>query len=427
MTVAYPHDLALVVGSRLRRSHRPVSLSGLEAILETLYLVSLETEEGRPVRTSVFFIDRRRPNPVRLAGIAADHWKYTRLAQPLAFTPEVVSKLALAVDPTISAMAVDLDGSRPVLWGLIDQAPHRFGRFISLEADTGPEMPGEFQVSIVGPASLSVRAGHRLIAELSRNALRTRFMDAISEGPLSKALRVHAAEWLEKVRPGLPHGHGASRREWDGALIQLWLESLKRLLARIRNYGHGGTVLISGEARDLRPKYRLRYDRFPGALARLARAKVRRTVASDEVRGSYLERDAHMLPTGLYLDESVSSSDERDAASELEGCIGFIAALSRVDGLIWLDGRLCVKGFGTEITTKQAPRVLQKAKTTAAAPRTLAPFEYDAFGTRHRSIFRYCGRHPEALGFVVSHDGAVRGIMSGAHGVIVWDNLSVLR
>jgi hypothetical protein len=47
------------------------------------------------------------------------------------------------------------------------------------------------------------------------------------------------------------------------------------------------------------------------------------------------------------------------------------------------------------------------------------------YGTRHRSMLRYCATYPNSLGFVVSQDGDVRAITHSGNRVVLWDNIRI--
>jgi hypothetical protein len=108
---------------------------------------------------------------------------------------------------------------------------------------------------------------------------------------------------------------------------------------------------------------------------------------------------------------------------EVTGCVRFLASLSGVDGLIWLDSNLCLRGFGVEITVDDDPKKLEFAENSQATKTRKLDLSY--FGMRHRSMMRYCGANPESIGFVVSQDGDVRAVSAVDDRVLVWDNVRI--
>jgi hypothetical protein len=84
---------------------------------------------------------------------------------------------------------------------------------------------------------------------------------------------------------------------------------------------------------------------------------------------------------------------------------------------------LRLKAFGVEITVPDEPRRAVIAQNSQATKtKTLKLNEY---GTRHRSMLRYCAANPNSVGFVVSQDGDVRAITHTTDRVVLWDNVRI--
>ena len=71
----------------------------------------------------------------------------------------------------------------------------------------------------------------------------------------------------------------------------------------------------------------------------------------------------------------------------------FLASLSRVDGLIWLDSHLRLKAFGVEITVRDEPGQVFLAQNSRATK--TKKLNLNQYGTRHRSMLRYCAANPK--------------------------------
>jgi len=131
------------------------------------------------------------------------------------------------------------------------------------------------------------------------------------------------------------------------------------------------------------------------------------------------------VPLSVYLDEAVNDEELSDARSELDGAIWFVSLLSRVDGLVLLTPEFEVVGFGVEINVSSIPsRIFMAGNESGAAP-GLKELDYERFGTRHRSMIRYCAAVPNSVGIVVSQDGDVRVITSDQGSVLVWENVKL--
>lgn len=131
------------------------------------------------------------------------------------------------------------------------------------------------------------------------------------------------------------------------------------------------------------------------------------------------------MPRNLYLDEMVTEDELADACSELDNAIWFTSLLTRVDGVVLMNPEFDVTGFGAEITASEAPRRIRLASDERATGRASKPLEYEHYGTRHRSVMRYCAKVAGSVGFVVSQDGDVRAITHYRGAVVLWDNIQL--
>ena len=146
------------------------------------------------------------------------------------------------------------------------------------------------------------------------------------------------------------------------------------------------------------------------------------THASDQIY-EYLDEDN--IPTDLYLNENVSELELNEIRSEIDGSLWFISLLSRVDGLVLMSKHLSVRGFGAEIKTSAIPDGVFISSTQIPTESNLEQVDYNHFGTRHRSMMRYCWNYLGSVGFVVSQDGDVRAMTKYDNKLIIWDNIKL--
>lgn len=424
MPASFPEDLADHVHRQLvSRRESPPSVKLLTKLFEMLYFASLKREETQPISCRVAFIDRKRPDPKPPKRIVSDRWRFFPLSDDLPLTVRNLVKLSTAVDPWASTLAVDADTTGKLrIWGLIDQSVH-YSTFVVKEAASGPEMPGMFQVLIQGPGEMSVYKSYILLGSLKQDSLVKGQQIVFQSGPVHSKLLTSIKDFQRRVRKEVGDKLYYEREHWNASIEDNWISALCRILIGIHKYQHGGAVLISDQNTGLNPKYSLNYDRLADALFRTSVLSVKHTAYSDRIIEEYLDKEAAEIPTGLYLDESVAGTDLNDTNDELTGCVRFLASLSRVDGLIWLDSHLRLKAFGVEITVREDPAkvvIAQNSKATITKNLSL-----NQYGTRHRSMFRYCATHPSSIGFVVSQDGDVRAITTTGDRVVLWDNVRI--
>ena len=424
MPASYPADLAKHILAQLRsRVENPPSREILKKLFEAMYFASLKSEEAEPISCRIAFVDRNSPNPSPSERKVANRWKCFPLDRSVRLNDRNLVKLSQAVDPWGSTLAVDADqDGRLWIWGLIDQSVH-YSTYLVKEASSGPEMPGIFQAVIEGIGELAVYRTYVLLGSLKQGVLVTKQQIVFQAGPIHSKMMPSVRRFCEKVKQKIGHGAYQSRPDWDATLQDLWVSAVCRILIGIQRYGHGGAVLISDLPDGLKPKYALSYNRLAASLQRAAIRAIENTLASEEIREKYSLGHQKFLPLELHLREAATNEEIRDSNEEVTGCIRFLTSLSRVDGLIWLDGDLCLHGFGVEITARRDPKSLLLALDSQG--RNTRKLRLNHYGMRHRSMMRHCAAHPESLGFVVSQDGDIRAITSVDDSVVVWENVRI--
>jgi hypothetical protein len=172
-------------------------------------------------------------------------------------------------------------------------------------------------------------------------------------------------------------------------------------------------------------KHKMTYNRLRTALQRQSDATAQQLIAGGIITDEYMEKDAEEMPVGLYLDEVVAGYDLEEIQNELRGIIWFTSLLTRVDGLVLLNPILEFQGFGVEITESEEPTEIYAAGDAYASDSLLKKVDYQHYGTRHRSMMRYCAKHPGSVGFVISQDGDVGVMTKVGERLVVWENIQL--
>lgn len=447
-----PKDLARAVYSELKmRGSTCPPLVVLNHLFESMYFASLKSEESQPITFDVVYLNPNNPDPHPPRRIRKDRWSYVRFDKAIPITIANLAKVAKASDPRTSSFAVYHDKHGQLIsWGLIDQGI-RYYDFVNYSSDSGPERPGLFQASIAGVGHLVAQVGYEKIAELKTGTLVRKELNVLQEGPVRDKLKSGILTYLEKVKHALPNKVYTDRTHWDASLTRIWIESLCRLLLRAKSYRHGGAILITPDTSlgKLKIKYRTNYPRLHSALVTQAILDVSRIHAFDKIiiesfqrisdrtqkpipvriPGDRKPRKRPRINDEALLDlyrEVVHLEDELDDnRNELDGAIWFISLLTRVDGLVLLNQNLEVLGFGVEITSDKVPSNIFMSGDRLASVNRLRRIDYNHYGTRHRSMMRYCSQHPESIGFVISQDGDVRVITQVRSKLAMWENIKL--
>lgn len=400
-------------------------LGTLTYLLENMYAVSLETEEAQAIRCSVALIHpwgprecsaTRRSARRRAAGLALpkliefEHW--------IPLDQHSLRKLALASDPLGAVVCAGINEDRLVIFGLIDQILH-YNRFLQRQVKRTAQIPGELLCTIEGIGRVSVYRRGEFIAGIEHTVVVRRLSNPLEEGPIRKALvapidsyiRSRAAYLTEAFSINPKHVSAESRR----LLCADWIDVICRVVNKIQDYGHGGSLIVTPEQLDhVDVRYSLNYDRLSSSFLRLCSNRVGREFA-------ILNAVRRKLPID-YGESERTSRQLREAESELEGAISFIASLSRVDGAVLCDPYLNVLGFGAVITVESSPPQPHRARDSRGQKLSCVDSN---LGTRHRSVMRFCWANPGSVGFVSSHDGELRIVTRLNDKLVMWERVDL--
>ncbi|HSG70369.1 MAG TPA: hypothetical protein VLA12_08130 [Planctomycetaceae bacterium] len=424
----YPHHLAKLVGQALaQRSLQPPSHRVLRKLFETLYFASLKTDEARLCRCTVNFLDSTAARNDFSPPTEEDRWTVTPFDKPIKLEVRSLLKLAEAADPAVSSLAIYSDANDDLfICGMVDQEL-RYGDRVALDANEDPQRPGLFQATINGVAAISVYKNFSLLGSLEQNNLITQYHDALWDGPIHQRLKQNlGTSLLDRLALIEIDSTPAQIEQLKDELLVRWLNAICRILYNIQKYGHGGGLLIvpAYPAPDLNIKYELAYRRLPKVLLQVSELQVSKHQIHSSISEQCRTPDAP-LPYDSHLNSIRCMKELERLKNELLGCNRFIASLSRVDGFVLMDKSLAVHGFGVEARADDPIEEINVAGNATAVPRLMRSVKIDQFGTRHRAMMRYCNRHAESLGFVVSQDGDIRAIVKHRGQLILWENINV--
>jgi hypothetical protein len=429
-----------VVDQILRRRDISPGKRHLSTFLRALFFTSLKTEEARSLEMRIVVVDPEDPN-MAATRTMPDRWSIVPLGKRILMTPHTLAKIASAADPWSSSIAVFFDDDgQAFIWGFIDQAVG-FSRMLVHEAQYASPPPGIVQVQINGIADLSVFRGSTFIARLRQDTLIRSEPNVFVSGPVREGLWAGFELHVASVASAIGLDGFEAEADWNLDLTEKvylsenghefvintcgywWFGALCRLLINIGRYRHGGALLITASSADLNVTYPIAYPRLRAAL-------VNSTVwaLKDEEAFFVLRQECRKsgIRSVLFQQWAKASRNLENYESELTGCVRFVSSLSCVDGLILASPDLMIRGFGVELLSKQETDVIYISSAASPDAKTLRQASPSNYGTRHRSMFRYCFAHPGSVGFVISQDGDLRVIRRVQDQLIVWENPKIL-
>ncbi|MGL5647678.1 MAG: putative sensor domain DACNV-containing protein [Clostridium sp.] len=425
---AYPIDLAKEVYNffYLNGTALKVTVEDLESLFEVAYFASLKTEELQPIKVRLTYINKNIPDFNPPKRIMKNRWSYIRFKDDVELTISNLVKIAKAADPEVTALAVDFVNGKWIIWGMIDQEDS-YHNFILNESNTGPERPGTFYLDIEELAELVVYKGYKQIASLKKSVLINNQIDVFKEGLVIEKLQEYIYEYIMNVENRTHDEIYGHRDSWTGTLKQKWISIICRILINIKEYRHGGAILIDNDIldEDLDIKYNILYNRLGNQILEYGESLVKLNFLEDRIFDQIMGSSKAGISNLLINKKDCTLIDVKEYENSISGAIKYISSLSCVDGLVLMNSKFEVNGFGVEILCNEKPPKIYIAKD--ARGRRLQEVRYEHFGTRHRSMMRYCYKKPNSIGFVISQDGDIRVMMNKNDSVILWNNIKILN
>jgi hypothetical protein len=395
----------------------------LTELFNCLYFASMNSEEGELIKVRVAFYNPKESDLSKKSK-SLDRWNYIPFDEPRPFDIKTTVKLSKSVDPWSSSLAVFYDDDNKLwIYGLIDQAVHSES-FLNRETSSKPDQAGLFQVSITGIGCLSVIREYDLVATLKQNILVTEFVDVLRFGPIARLLKAKSVELKKEIGNFVQTNNLGFGEERSNFIVENMLrDTISRLLIHVRNYRHGGALLITEVSQNLKINYSIDYKRLYTSMIRLVKLNLaynHQVYRLNEVMPKSVS--AKLISDFLTTQEAKKSSE-----NELKGAIRFIASHSCVDGLILLNDHFEEMGYGVVIQQISLPDFIYQATDNLATENKLEQKVPTQFGTRHQSLISFCWANPNAVGFVISQDGDIRAFTRVEDKLIMWENIKTHR
>jgi hypothetical protein len=424
---AYPQQLAAFVydhwldestdESEDIESELPV-LPMLEALISTAYQASLLREEERPL---LFRVILAEPESFASEDGPPDGLHTLIFDDYIPYVPHELKSLVHAASYYRSLLGVRLDGLKgPQIWGIV----HSGTRW--LHAQLGgrgpvPKLPPVLVINVTGPGSLEVCKGAVTIGQLSEGRVfgpSTNVFQSLWLQDIFAETRAERMDLHNQARLTVDASWGSLDPKLTHIIDQ---HMVKRLLAAIRAFRHGGTLVMVPQDRAhefyesnkyLNLRYKFVQDE-PCARFRTLIVSMMNTLAEsgDQCKHpiSWDDYQKSTDPRVALLDEAIFEMSH------------LIAALSTVDGAVVMTRRFELLGFGAEIRCDLAD-VSTVARALDLEGTRLRTESTRGVGTRHRSAYNMCHHCKDTLAIVISQDGGVRFIRWKDDQVVYWDH-----
>jgi hypothetical protein len=338
------------------------------------------------------------------------------------FTAEEVRQVAPAADLTsvlIAIQCIDTGSGALGIVGLVDIGSSLWA-MSRHERPMGHGLPDALIIAVTKPGQLTISRGSRPVIRLLDGGLAVPAGNVCLRGPVGDFFGEAAAWFVDQACTLASHTYHADVQNDD--LTLAYTTFVELLLFSATDLGHGGTILfvsdaLSHEDPRLRNRVHIKYPTPSRHPQEVLLHKMAMRLQWQEHYGALHEKRAisHSAFQGLdALDDA-----QQDAVDAIRDLAKFLAGLTAVDGAVLLTDRLRLLGFGAEVlTASQKIESVRSARSALADKYTEVPLS--AFGTRHRSAFRFCSSLEPSVAFILSQDGGVKAVRQVGRHLVMW-------
>lgn len=445
----YPQDLVEIIvkrwehiNSKLLHSSPPFPTEDeLKTILDVLYHVSFLTEENRRIAVRIVYIPQKDFNN-QLSTYMNNHDLPIPFLQPIRFNVSEVLRLAPALDPTVSAIAIcstkeiesSLVDSPLAIWGIFNQGDE-WWKVLTGRETAAFAPPNVLTISTFAPGYISASTLGHVLFRLRAGELLNLPLEGLNEGHIGDFLNEAAEALYGQTCQALEIKRYDSDIDSDNHPRNRYFRTLTNIVNLTREKGHGGSFIIfsndiSANDQRLEDRVTLKYplsspdiwkELINEAEANWHYFRLLFPKKSKKLNSLIGSADASIKDLKSMLSWENKKKNSQRKITEFEQ---FVSSLSGVDGAVVLTDHLKVLGFGAEITaTSPSLKVVRIADTPEA--KTYSERQIDSYGTRHRSALRICSSFEHVMCIVISQDGSTRAIKRIGSNVYMWNDVSL--
>ena len=406
-------------------------------MLEVLYHSSFLTEESRRIALRVTYLPPNLSKEEQET-VLNHQGTVTRLLEPRPASPAELLRLAPAVNPFQTMILL---GDRTEV-GLVEEPPLAAWGLLHLGSEwweyvsgrsTGAECPPHsLTVTTFAPGELVVSSGGSVLLRLREGSVIDSSTIETSEGAIGDFLKPAADALYTETCARLKRSRFHPDDSPNEHPRNLYYATLSNILLRTRERQHGGSfVIVPDELNISDPRLADRIAIKYSVDAPLVwEDLLGESVSTSEFYDLLFPEDVPTTRRRLVTKRRADPEALYRAGQRLKNLQGkihdferFSASLSGVDGAVVMTKRLKILGFGGEITATSP--TLSYARLAADAGGTKGrSIPITSFGTRHRSVCRFCSSFENAVCFVVSQDAQVKGVKRVGPHLVMWNDLT---
>jgi hypothetical protein len=383
------------------------ALPHFEKLLSICYQASMLREEERPVRLRLLLADPEQFSAQEFPPMGLHRQMFTR---PRPCTEQELRKLSPAANFSRTLVGITQDSQDAwQIWGLLHSGD-RWLQTVQGGRKVPPELPPVPVIHIAGPGRLAVLRGLATVANLVGGRIITPDHNVFESQWLQEFFTPARTELLSLVHSSLTDFQSLPALIDPNLMRTIGRHVTMRIISTMRNSHQGGTLLYLPEDRReefiapnslITIKYQFQKRGIKPRLIDLMHQTLRDLIIAY----------GKEMPDGMLLGwQDYISLDSRSLAFLDEAIFEVahqLADFAGVDGAVVMTNKNRVLGFGGMIKGD-----FDLVGTVARALDLEGELRQEELtenlGTRHRSVYYLCQQVPDALGIVISQDGAVR-------------------
>jgi len=396
-----------------------------QKLVNIVYHASFLTEERRKIWFRVVYAPQKTITEKSERGIEAI--KVVKFDNPRIINVSELVKLAPAADPTHVLIGVHENDSKELeIWGLIEGGTSWWD-FLRHESSSGMPPPNAFTLSSKKPGQISITRQGWIIAILDQGKIAEPSSGVFYQGPVAEFLKIGIQKLYEEVCRKLKRKKFDPKGRDDDYPKRAYIFLLERILNRIRERFHGGTIIMipdSIDINDTRMRDRI-VIKYPCHCNDAWESLVNELILFRNYFDMHFKLwDKTQITQDEFHQDSRIDSHYEKSKEMVKRSVGFLSSLSAVDGAIVITDKLRLLGFGAEIIAPSPS--LDKVKIISDFEKNIGDYiNIEFFGTRHRSAFRFCSSFEDSVIFIVSQDGEIRIVKRVGPEVLVWSNINI--
>ena len=402
----------------------------LETLLGTCYQASVEKEEGRALAFRVALLKRPERPLEEVDSPSTARRAPVPLRDRRRFSVQELVRLAPATDPRQVMICVQEDRDGLWIWGLLDSSSS-WWRWLSRRGEGGYPPPNALTISSRAPGSISVSRMGLSVLSLVKGELQYPRPQTLRDPEIEPFFREAQKGLTSDVRETTEEDLFGEDGEVDEYVAGCYQRVWERLLLSIQGRGHGATIIVVPDEMDVSDtrladavelKYRADYSGTWQVLTEsiAARSDYWAKYLPRRISGA---RDGEP-PVGPLKELDDAWEARRNADNALDDACNLLVGMSQVDGALVLSDRFRVLGFGGEIvaTSRTLTQVIVKDEEPDGESQARS---IDAYGTRHRSAFRFCSSCEWSMAFILSQDGGCKAVRRIGPQLGMWPDVSM--